>query len=257
MKLKTLLLCLLTIPTVIFCQDINLDRHQIFVGFEGYHLHRNKEGGTKQEGDLIGFRVSYDRLKRCAWYWGGDFLYAGGRLHGHAGFGGKLRSDFRDLAVEGRGGFTFQTECFWQAAFTPFVGLGYYEERNNFVHPSILQLHFRTRFPYAVAGFLSRIHPCENFEIGLNFKVRYPWEPHCHVSRHREISHIKQRVKERFQFRVELPLAYSIPCDQRIAISLIPFYEYRHYGSHPNFPFDFFKTQFTVYGAELGLQFRL
>lgn len=239
-------------------KDINLNRHQFFIGPEYYYMERTKAGGTKQEGNMIGVRVGYDRLKRYGWYWGADALYAYGKLSGHSGDDFKIRSEVTDMSIEGRLGYTFQQKTCLQLAFTPFVGIGGFEQRNNFIHPSPLHVHFKTRYPYATAGFLSWAHLWGNFEGGLNFKVRFPFDPKCHVSNDEAHDPVSQVIKERVQYRIEVPITYaSCFCGSHVAISLSPFYEYRCYGGHPNFPFDFIKTEYKLWGATLEFMYRL
>ena len=211
------------------CYIPNLYPHRPFVGPEIYHVHRQREGGTKQHGWLYGVRVGYDRVKRCAFYWGVDYLWAQGRLHGEIGSGDRLRSTFTDQNIEGRAGYTLQTQGPYHLSLTPFVGYGYFRETNKFHHESKIRSH--NRFDYVAYGFLSSMAFCPCWTIGLNFKVRTPIDIRCKLSGIPDIGSGSQTIGERNHYRVELPIAYRFcPCFERAEFDLVPFYEYRHYG---------------------------
>lgn len=236
-------------------KDLYLRRNQFYLGPQWCHLTRTKEGGTKQQGSLVGIQIGYDRLKRYGWYWGAEGLYAQCVLKGHSGAGGKIRSRFMDGWIEGRFGYTFQQKENRQLALTPYAGVGYQAERNNFSDPSPLHVHFKTRFTYAAVGFLSRMHLCRQVEVGCNFKAKFPLTPKCKVTHDRPHPSIDQNIKERWHYRIELPLTYQLREAGCFAISAVPFFEFRQYGYHPNFPFDFLKTQLNFWGVTLQLQF--
>lgn len=253
------LLCflLLSLPLQISGRDLNLHRHQFFIGPEWNHLERIKKEGTKQQGNLFGLRAGYDRLKRYGWYWGLEGGCVTGSLRGHSGKGSPLHSDFTSSFIEGRFGYTFQQKACYQMAFTPFVGVGYALEQNHFKNPSPLPLHFRTYFPYGVWGFLSWMHLCGPWDIGLNFKMKMPFEPHCRVTHDPDNEPSTQMVGERLFYRVDLPITWHTPYCERLNMVVNPFWEYRHYGSRINYPFDFLKTEFTTWGLTLELQYWL
>lgn len=254
---KTFTILVLSCFSLGYAKDFSLNRHQFVIGPEWYYVDRVKCGGTKQNGNLFGVRLGYDRLKRFGFYWGIDGLIAHGRLKGHAGSGHKLHSRLTDSSVEGRLGFTFQQKTGWQCALTPYAGVGYFNETNKFKHPSPVTAHFKTYFPYAAVGFLSWMHPCDRVELGLNFKAKIPFEPKCRVTNDPEHKRVTQRIDERMHYRVELPLTYRLSCDGHTGVSLIPFYEYRKYDHYPNFPFNFIKTIYNNYGLTLEFVYRI
>ena len=190
-------------------------------------------------------------------YFGGDAVCAQGSLRGHSGLRDSLYSKLLDLSVEGRVGFTFQQESNFQASISPFVGLGYLTEINHFERSSPLHVHLRTYFSYIALGFLSWAHLSELFEVGINFKAKLPVEPKCRVSHDPDNSPLTQKVAQRWHYRVDLPLTYRLFCDGRMAVSAVPFFEYRDYGEHFNFPFNFIKTELSLFGLTLALQYRL
>ncbi len=60
-----------------------------------------------------------------------------------------------------------------------------------------LPLHFRTYFWYPSVGFRSTINLAQFLVAGVNFRVRYPLSPKCHVSNDPENESLKQNVGER------------------------------------------------------------
>lgn len=225
--------------------------NQLYIGPEIYHVERKREGGTTQTGMIYGVRAGYDHIRRYTFYLGFETLYGKGRLHGTSPAGNRLKSIFRDGYVEGRFGYTFQQKCGYRFAFTPYIGGGYAKECNNFIKPSPLTIHMEMKYKYFCGGFLSKMSWTPHFDMGMNFKVKYTFEPQNSVSNDSKFDESDMLVKEEFQYRGELPLTYHW-C-QEWQISLVPFYEFRHYGGHVNYPFDFFDTKLNIYGATLKL----
>lgn len=223
--------------------------NQFFLGPEIYQVNRKREGGAAQDGVIYGVRGGYEHIKRYKFYWAVDALYGEGHLTGKSKAGNKLKSNFVDKNIEGRFGYTFQQKAGFRFSFTPFVGVGYATECNNFVKPSPLPVHFELRYNYACAGFLSQMSFNRCFDGGINFKLKYVGEIKNHVTHDPDFDDNKMLVKEEFQYRVEVPLTYEY-CP-RFLIRLEPFYEFRHFGSHINYPFDYFDTKLNIYGATL------
>jgi len=247
------------VPCETVCQMPSTKRkHQFYIGPEIYHVHRNREGGTKQNGTIYGVRGGYDRIKRYHFYWGFDALYGKGTLDGKSGAGNKIKSTFTDTFAEGRFGYTFQQKCGYRLSLTPFGGVGYMSERNNFKRPSPIPAHFNIRSWYGVAGFLSQASPTDRFDIGINFKARFLYDPKCKVSHDPDSENSTQLINEKIHYRVELPLTYHYwECCDNFLISLVPFYEFRQYGKRVNYPFDFFGTKLNIYGATLKFIYNL
>ncbi len=237
--------------------DESLNRNQFYVGPEWYYVSRTKEGGTKQHGNALGVRLGYDRLKRFGWYVGFDALYAYGKLQGHSASKSRLSSHLTDACIEGRFGYTIQQKENYQAAFTPFLGVGYAVDKNHFTSPSPIHLHFKTRFPYGTIGFLSWIHICEQLEAGLNFKIKIPYDTTCKVTHDKENDPVTQKVADRLHYRLDLPITYRISGCPHLALCAIPFFDARNYGSHPNYPFNYIKTNLTSWGLTFELQYRM
>ena len=239
----------------VFC--LNADEcypnNSVYISPEVYRVKRERKGGTIQKGTLGGVRVGYDRLKRYGWYVGLEGNYGYGTLKGHNAGEDTIKSHFSDLWADVRFGYTFQQKCGFRLAFTPFIGVGYGQERNEFISPSPLHLHFKTKYRFVEAGFLSSAQLTENLNVGLRFKALFPYEPKCDVSNDPNHNPVRQNIGERFQYRVDVPIIYSL-CEP-FEIGLVPFYEYRLFGSHVNYPFDYFKTKILIWGAMIKTEY--
>jgi hypothetical protein len=218
-------------------------------------LQRDKETGAKQEGSLWGLQGSYGRFKRYGWYLGADASYLAGVLRGRVNDEIDLRSRFSDLLFEARVGYTFWQKEGWRCGITPFLGGGYIEERNNFTDPSPLPVHLKTTYGYGTVGFLSWVQPLCCLKVGLDCKVRMPYEPTCSVTRDPDNPSFTQRIGQKLQYRFDLPITWSI--NQTCRISIDPFLDYRTFGSQTNYPFDFIKTNETFLGLFIAFQLRL
>jgi hypothetical protein len=250
-KFCVLIGCLLASSSLSAKQWVKTYVLETYVGPEVYYIRRSKEGGSRQSGTLYGVRIGYDHIYRYKLYGGIDFLWAKGTLEGKAQEN-RLKSTFTDINTEVRVGYTFQSKYWHCASFTPYVGLGYFWEDNFYQHPSPLPVHFKNRFSYIPFGFLSQVFITPNWSIGTNFKVRYLFDATLFVSHDPEHENTTQHYEERLQYRVELPVTY-FHCWKKhpLAVSLVPFYEYRPYGHRANFPFDFLETKLNLYGATL------
>jgi len=225
---------------------------ELFLGPEVYGTTRTKEGGAKQTGTLYGVRLGYERVKRYKFYYALDGLYSEGILEGKNN-DRLIRSRFIDSNIETRFGYTFQSKCFPYLAFTPFFGVGYLWEITKYLHPSPIKVQFENRFPYIPFGCLVSFYFRKDIQIGLRFTGRFLWDGKQKV-KDPDYGTLTQCYEEYLQYRVELPIEYLF-CwnNQELSVRLTPFYEYRHYGTGINFPFDFLDTKFKFYGANIEL----
>lgn len=228
---------------------------RFLIGPETYYAYRHREGGTNQHGWLFGGRFILDHLRRNKFYWAAEGALAQGRLNGKSGSGAKLSSTLYDRSIEARLGYTFRYKKACRFCFTPFFGVGYLIEENNFRNPTPLHLHFKTAYRYLTAGFLSSIRIGKCFSAGVNVKVRHMIDPECKVSHDPDYeTHSLKIDSEPLQYRVELPVTYL---HEFCAIVATPFYERRSYGRQAGYPFDFLKTTLFNYGVTLQVQFSL
>lgn len=253
--LKPILFCLTPalLTAWVDFEEIHCSRHEFHLGPEVYHVSRSRSGGTKQDGVLGGVRGIYDRIGRYCWYWGGEFAFAGGSLRGHTGTGLRLRSHFDDAMVEGRFGYTLQSKSGTCGLLTPFVGYGYAQERNHYVGPSPVHVHFKNSYPYAALGFLSRIYYRPYLSLGLNVTVKYGLEGKIKVSHDPEGKRHSQRYENKLMCRICLPITYQ---PRSLGFCLNPFYEYRHFGGLNQVPFNFLDTRLKIWGCDFFLTYK-
>lgn len=251
--LKYTLVCLLLLSVSLEATGSN--RHRLSIGPEIYHVNRIRHGGTVQNGMLYGVRANYDYLGRYLLYFGLDASYAYGTLKGKSGNGSKLKSHFSDQWCEARFGYTFQGLTGCKAMFTPFVGIGGAWEFNNYASPSPVHLHFRNSYLYFAVGCLTQAMIRPWFTVGANITAKYSLTGKMRVSRDPDVESIKLPYEQMIHCRVGLPITYAfcINGDEKI-FSLVPFFEYRHYGQQNGFPFDFLDTKIRIWGAELLFQ---
>lgn len=228
--------------------------HIFSIGPELYHINRTRQGGTRQHGNAIGVRATYDHIKRYRLYWGGQAFYGSGILRGHTGSKDDIHSRLTDEQIEGSLGYTLGTKNFPYFLFTPFAGYGYFKERNKFNPPSPLSVTFSTDFQYIPFGFLSSAMVNSWLRVGLNARFRWLWDAHCKVTHDPEFGRLKLLVEDRIHYRIELPFVYCRPlfC-QLLEVAIVPFYERRTYGGRENYPFDFFETKLRIYGINFQL----
>lgn len=232
--------------------------HIFGIGPEVYAIRRNRAGGTKQRGALMGVRANYDHIKRYHIYVGAQLFYGNGILDGKTGEDDRLRSRWTDLEAEGVVGYCFQMKCAPRFAATPFLGYGYFKEKNSFSPPSPLLVELSTRFQYATFGALTSVSLLPWLTVGFNARFRWPWQVRCHVLDD-EFGNATLNVGERLQYRLELPIVYGFYCSceeslaTRWGIKCMPFYERRPYGAYANFPFDYLKTTIEAYGLNFQL----
>lgn len=240
------------------CQVLPLPQHQFYIGPEFYYISRDKDGKdgrAKQHGYIYGGRAGYDRIKRYRIYWGVEGVYATGDIRGHKK-GKKVKIDFTDENIEGRLGYTFQMKKGWMPAFVPFVGYGYIRETSKFKKPSPIPIKQRITFDYIAAGFLSQFYPHPLWVVGVNFKARFLFNSKCKISDDPDYEDFTQNIEHKVQYRVELPITYRLNCwCDHLAVAVVPFWDYRHYGEHANFPFDFKDVKLNFYGFDLRLMY--
>ncbi|MBA3602692.1 MAG: hypothetical protein H0W50_03430 [Parachlamydiaceae bacterium] len=235
-----------------FC-TLSIKGHRLLIGPEVYHVHRNREGGSKQNGWLGGGRFTYDHYRRHSFYWALEGAIARGKLHGKSKLS-KQESHMRDRSIEGRLGYTFRIKRICKLMLTPFIGGGYMIEDNDFRHPSPLHLHFKTAYSYASAGLLSSISLGCQWKLGLTVKLRYLFDPTCKITHDPDFRSTSLKIaNDNLQYRLELPVTYNY-C-HGFSLVATPFYESRIYGRQIGFPFDYLQTRIYDYGVILQAHF--
>lgn len=221
--------------------------HVVSIGPEIYHVKKMRSSGSQQQGVLYGIFAAYNQLRPSTIYFGGDVYYASGMLHGANASGRALKSSLVDWQLEGRLGYNFRY-------LTPFVGYGYLEEQTIFLPPSSTTFHYRDDIQYLAGGFLSVVQLPSRWSVGLYAKVKWMLSGSSHVSNDPDNLPLTLAMSNELQYRVDLPINYHfLSC---LFLSAVPFYEYRHYGGHESFPYDFIDTQYQIWGGQLVLSYR-
>ncbi|MFQ5729470.1 MAG: hypothetical protein ACE5GN_03825 [Waddliaceae bacterium] len=226
--------------------------HYLFIGPEIYHLKRMRKGGSKQTGWLYGGKTIYERYKRCGFYWVLEGYYSLGRITGSTASGKRLKSDLTDREIEGRLGYSFCIRKWRNLTLTPYGGYGYFYSKNDFHHPSPLPCEFHNRFNYGSAGLAAAICLTPSLEATANIKAKFMLKGKSRVKDDPDYNNVTLQMNNETQYEVEAPLRYYTCCrGWNIVASIAPFYRFRHYGGHANYPFDFIDTKFHIYGGRV------
>ncbi len=224
------------------------------VGEEVYRMKRMRDGGTQQNGRVDGVRVSYDRIKKNAWYFGGDYFSSSGRLVGHSGAQRKILSTITDNIWEGRIGYTLKKDEPYSHFFSFFTGYGYFHEINDFHPPTPIPFKFVDSFTYIPIGFLSGVNFSALLSMGFNFKIMFMQNAECEVRDDPVRGDTTLQMNNETNYRVDIPLLFTPPCTRlQIAFACTPFLEFRHFGGREGFPFNYIDTKFNLLGARLSL----
>ncbi len=239
-------------------EKIETCRHCFSIGPQFYHLERVRKGGTYQTGYLYGVRFNYEYSGRYLIYYGLEAAYATTQdLNGKNPLKESLKSHFADHMIEARLGYTFQSKTAACGSFTPYIAVGYFLEKNNYVKPSSTHYHFTNKFKYGSIGALSKAYLTPKLTIGLNVAALFSLEGHVKITHDPKYGKTTLDYENKIHARIALPCCYSqidspfLTSYFNQQIALIPFFEYRHYGHHPQVPFDFLKTEIKIYGAEV------
>lgn len=251
---KTIFSLIFLMTGVLFSSPIS---QKLYVGPEIYSVRRVRAGGSWQTGVLYGGRFGWERIQCASLYGCLTAVYAGGTLRGKSGSGSTLYSHFTDFEGEARIGYTFMKRKGRCCYFIPFIGLGCVSDTNHFVPPSPLTLQFHDFIKYVSFGFLAdmRVLPC--FDVGLTLILKSMFKGTCNTSGDAGAENTSLRMTNKLQYEVDLPLTWAISKRKEIfTLSLVPFYEFRHYGGRENFPYDFLATKFYIYGGRLLLNYQ-
>lgn len=255
---KIFKILILTCQVVLFtldCQAFDFSGpHRLTFGPEFYHMRRSREGGSKQKGYLTGVYAEYDRIKPKDLYWACRFHYLRGTIRGKTASRLHIKSRKTDIDVEARLGYTIFSPCLKHFTFTPYVGGGYFEGMNQFVPPSPIPVKLTNCFGHLTGGFLLYYNLSHRNYIGLHFQAKHPIDAKCKVTDDPVFEDSKLKIEDEFCYEVEVPIGLRKCFENRIVdLTATPFFRYRKFGRHKNFPFDYYETRFQIYGSRFTL----
>lgn len=224
--------------------------HSFFLGPEFYYLVRTRANGSRQEGEMGGINFKYERFKRRAFYWALEYDGGWGELDGHDPSGNSLQSNLNQQQLEVRGGYNFQWKAGKQPYILPFVGYGYFYQKNEIFPPHNVNLV--DDFPYASIGIQLGFNPTCNLSIGLFAKADWMLEGNTRIENSPEFGTVKMNMEAEWQYDFELPITYRTnQCRRTFYCECTPFVKLRHFGGLPSVPFDFNETRYHAYGVKL------
>jgi hypothetical protein len=103
-------------------------------------------------------------------------------------------------------------------------------------------------------GFLSTTTFKNGWQAGLRLTVKWMYEGKCYITNYPSLDDFTQIIDNKMLFTLDLPISYKLfgPCS-RYKLTLMPFFQIRHYGGRFNYPIDFYDTRYDTYGARLLL----
>lgn len=253
MSIKTLLVCLLLLTASSIEAAFSFrGPHTFSFGPEGYYARRTRQGGAVSDGFMGGAYLSYERLRRCAIYWGAEYSVAYGQLTGHDASGSRQKSWLLDQNVEGRLGYNYGSKKGRRLYIAPFIGYGYFYQTNRFVDPSALTVKFRNTFPYTLVGFQTGMRLNRCWSVALLGKGKWMMDGRSRITGDAMFDNVTLSMEEKWQYEVELPIDYIRSRDRcTLNFRITPFFRLRQYGGKMDFPFDYVETRFRNIGLRL------
>ena len=212
------------------------------VGWEGYHLDRDRSSGVHQDGTVMGVQAMVDGN----WYLYGALLgrYARGRLKGKSPDGNPLVSDYRNGEVQGRIGWQLRRRC-WRVIPLAFIGV---VDQDNWFHaPTDMDLRFLTRYGYVGAGVDAKVK-LGSIWFGLLVLGGKTFEGRVKVLNDPLFDDAVMLVNEKSVYEVEVSIRWQ-------CFEFVPFWRYRALGEKLYYPFDYAETKFRASGARFALVF--
>ncbi len=226
---------------------------QVAIGPEIYYLHRSVEGGSVQNGTMVGPSFKFERFRRCALFWSAQYTAAWGKLIGNNGSGSSLRSTMCEQQAEGRLGYNYQWKTGYKPYILPFIGYGYLRQANEFQEPAVTLVDY---FPYSSFGLQLGMNLSCYTSIGLLVKGDWMLEGNSFIEISGNPDRIERNMEEKWQYTVELPLTHRKSLGRRCFYWVFtPFVRLRHLGGLPGFPANFPDTRYSNYGARFMLAY--
>jgi len=255
---KFLIFLILTHPINIFGVNFLSRPYEILLGPEVYHLERRVTEGGAQKGLLGGARLRIERIHPCSVYLGLEGWSAAGQLRGDDTTHAPMDSWITDAQVEGRLGYTsYSNYCNWLLV-TFFFGYGKFFSTNHFSRDFRLPVRFNNEFEFFSAGIKTRALVCDPLTIGIDIKLKSMFEGLRRISGDPNRDDVQIRMGDELQYSFDFPVQTAF-CVRgwKVLANVTPFYRLRHYGYRAHPTFDFFDTQFHIFGCRFmaGIQY--
>lgn len=194
------------------------------------------------KGTLWGVNGGYEYKELCCLYFRADFTWSEGHLKGCP------RHSLQEWILDGRLGYTWGecTPCGW--SITPYAGIGYLWDDRNFevkVAPpfatsdsSFIDFRARYRAWFVPVGVYAEVEIMCDFTAGIDVTWRPMFD--CRVKTDGSIDGASQgthdidinegNLSDRYSWRVEVPLRWTISADWGFELAVQPFWEYYSFG---------------------------
>lgn len=225
--------------------------HSVGFGPTVYHYDRERDGNTHQSGTLVGIEGDY--RGGCSWglSWEVRAWEAWGDLHGKNGAGDPLKSQMDDREIWGTLGYSLGY-CFnkGRLVVTPFAGYGDYRGKNKFRSPSPLEVTFKDRFDLIIAGGRVEWQDCSWGDWGFEGMAKWMVEGKRRIEGDPLIGDLEQIMGNATHWE------WSLYCRMR-PFRWFPtlfgrlFWRNRVYGEQINYPFDFRRSEISIYGVSI------
>lgn len=228
--------------------------HRYTIGPEMFYTYRTRDGGSWQDGAVAGGQIKYERFRRSALYWAALYTAGYGELSGEDGGGDPIRSRLFQQDAEGRLGYNFQWKNSWKPYILPFVGYGYFFQRNSFMNNAPVQINLTNQFCYTALGLQWGFNLTRYTTFSFLGKADWMVDGTQELSGAAVDERVTLSMEEKWQFTIELPIEHHRRLD-RCCLFLVatPFMRLRHYGGMAGFPFDFAETRFREFGARISV----
>nr|NGX58032.1 hypothetical protein [Chlamydiota bacterium] len=160
-----------------------------------------------------------------------------------------MDSRLTDAQVEGRFGYSTYSNYCKPLLIIPFFGYGKFFSINSFSKSFRLPVTYHNEFEFFSAGLKTRLMVNDNLTIGFNFKLKSMFEGLRRITDDPNREDATIRMGDELQYSFDFPIQYDFCyCGWRVFANVTPFYRLRNYGYRAHSTFDFYETQFNLFG---------
>lgn len=176
---------------------------------------------SRIKGQFVGVNFGYEFREICCWYFRADGIWSTGTERPCP------RAQINDWQAEGRVGYTWG-ECVPAGyAVSPYVGVGYLWQNRNYRH-----FDFRSNYQtwYVPIGVYADVEVMYGFTAGVDFAFAPFFASNIRAD-HSTFDFDKNREsRNRYLWRVSIPLRYKVLCGCGFEVSVEPFWEQYNFG---------------------------